>query len=141
MLFHIHAQMSVESVVPHSLHCIPVLHLAMAQRMLESEDLNKHPADLNADYVPITMLPIIGADEAMVRSYLKHFLVEAANTKEFEPYINDVYLRHLFAETKIVNGLGEPEQDLPGFHRRQRGDGVGWGQGDGDTQNEAVPAS
>ncbi len=81
----------------------------MAQRMLESEDLNKHPADLNADYVPITMLPIIGADEAMVRSYLKHFLVEAANTKEFEPYINDVYLRHLFAEGKIENGLGDPE--------------------------------
>ena len=39
-----------------------------------------------------------------------HFFVEAANYKEFEPCVNDVYLKHLFAETKIVNGLGEPEQ-------------------------------
>ena len=30
--------------------------------------------------------------------------------KEFEPYVNDVYLKHLFAETKIVDGLGDPEQ-------------------------------
>src|SRR5262249_58486879 len=34
----------------------------------------------------------------------------AASPKEFEPYINDVYLRHLFAEAKAVAGLGEPEQ-------------------------------
>src|SRR5262249_50221037 len=30
--------------------------------------------------------------------------------KEFESYINDVYLRHLFAEVKIENGLGDAEQ-------------------------------
>jgi len=45
-----------------------------------------------------------------VRSYLAHFLVDAADTKGFAPYIDDTYLRHLFAETKIVNALGEPEQ-------------------------------
>src|SRR5262249_47100809 len=29
--------------------------------------------------------------------------------KEYEPYVDDVYLRHLFAETKIENGLGDSE--------------------------------
>ena len=37
-------------------------------------------------------------------------MLDAANPKEFEPFINDIYLKHLFAETKILNGLGEPEQ-------------------------------
>src|SRR5205807_6718231 len=57
-----------------------------------------------------TLLPIVGADEELVRSYLKRFLLEADTPKEFEPYINDVYLRHLFAEAKIENGLGDAEQ-------------------------------
>ena len=52
----------------------------------------------------------VGDDEPLVRSYLLHFLVAADSPREFEPFIDDVYLRHLFAETKIVAGLGEPEQ-------------------------------
>src|SRR5205823_9516604 len=43
-------------------------------------------------------------------SYLLHFLPTADSFKEFEPYINDAYLRLLFAEAKIVNGLGDAEQ-------------------------------
>ena len=45
-----------------------------------------------------------------MRGYLLHFLTAADSPKEFEPYIDDVYLRHLFAEAKAVAGLGEPEQ-------------------------------
>ena len=30
--------------------------------------------------------------------------------KEFQQYVRDDYLKQLFAETKIVNGLGDPEQ-------------------------------
>src|SRR5262249_62162176 len=44
------------------------------------------------------------------RISLLHFLPAPASPKEFEPYINDVYLRHLFAEAKAVAGLDEPEQ-------------------------------
>ena len=78
--------------------------------MQESEALKRFACDLNANYGGVTQLAPIGNDEPLVRQYLAHFFVDAANPKEFEPYINDVYLRHLFAETKIVNGLGEPEQ-------------------------------
>jgi hypothetical protein len=80
----------------------------MAKAMLEREV--RFPADLNADFTGATLLPVIRVDEELVRSYLKHFLLGADSAKEFEPYINDVYLRHLFAETKIENGLGDAEQ-------------------------------
>ncbi|MBX3400732.1 MAG: hypothetical protein KF873_18515 [Gemmataceae bacterium] len=82
----------------------------MAKAMLESEELRRHPCDLNAEYSPLTLMPRIGGDEELVRSYLKHFFIAATSTKEFEPYINDVYLMHLFAETKAENGLGDAEE-------------------------------
>ncbi len=86
----------------------PVNYLSKAMR--ESDELKRFACDLNGNYGGATLLAPIGNDEPLVRSYLAHFFVDAANTQEFEPYINDIYLRHLFAETKIVHGLGEPEQ-------------------------------
>ena len=82
----------------------------LSRGMVESEGFKKFACDLNANYSGATLLPAIGDDEPLVRSYLAHFLVDAANSKEFEPYINDIYLQHVFAEVKIVNGLGDGEQ-------------------------------
>lgn len=82
----------------------------LSKAMQESEELRRNPSDLNFNFGGATLLPAIGNDESLVRRYLAYFFVDATGTKEFEPYVNDVYLRHLFAETKIVNGLGEPEQ-------------------------------
>ncbi len=81
----------------------------MSKAMLENNDFRRQPADLNYNCTSFTLLPVVGNDEPLVRSYLKEFLVKAQSPKEFEPYINDIYLKHLFAETKIENGLGEPE--------------------------------
>ncbi len=81
----------------------------MAPKWLERNESQQFPADLNADYTPITLLPRIGTDEELVRSYLRYFFIEATGYQEFEPYINDTYLKHLFAETKIENGLGDAE--------------------------------
>jgi hypothetical protein len=82
----------------------------MAKALLERDEALRYPADLNADFSGLTMLLPIVNDEALVRDYLKHFLVDADSPKGFEPYINDVYLRYLFAEVKIENGLGDAEQ-------------------------------
>ncbi len=82
----------------------------ISKTLRESEALKRFACDLNAAYKGVTLLPPIGNDEPLVRSYLAHFLVEADNTRAFAPWINDIYLQHLFAETKIVNGLGAPEQ-------------------------------
>ena len=82
----------------------------LSKKMLASDDLKRFPSDLNANYGGATLLAPIANDEPIVRSYLAHFLTDAPNTKEFEPYVNDVYLKLLFAEVKIVNGLGNAEQ-------------------------------
>ena len=86
----------------------PVGYLSKSMR--EGEAIKQHPAHLNHDLRPGTLLPPIANDEPLVRSYLQHLFLDAANPKEFEPFINDIYLKHLFAETTILNGLGEPEQ-------------------------------
>ena len=81
-----------------------------ARAFLESEAIKRFPCDLNSNYDGSTLLAPIGNDEPLVRQYLQIFLKDAEDAKEFEPYINDVYLRHLLAEVKITNGLGNPEQ-------------------------------
>lgn len=82
----------------------------IAPQLLQLEENRRFAADLNADFQGITFLPPVRNDEPLVQSYLHHFLVDEANTKPYEPYISDVYLRENLAEAKIVNGLGEPEQ-------------------------------
>lgn len=82
----------------------------MAKALLEAAESLRFPADLAADFTGVTLLPAVGNDEPLVRSYLKHLLAAADTPAEFEAYVNDVYLKHLFAEVKIENGLGEPEQ-------------------------------
>ncbi len=89
---------------------LPRQQAYMAKVMLEKEENNRFPAQLGSDFSAYTLLPRIDFDEPLVRSYLKHFFLDMNSAKEFEPYINDVYLRHLFAETKIENGLGDVEQ-------------------------------
>ena len=58
----------------------------------------------------VTLLPLIGTTSRWCAATSSTSSPTADSPKEFEPYINDVYLRHLFAETKIDDGLGEPEQ-------------------------------
>ncbi|HIF01066.1 MAG TPA: hypothetical protein EYQ63_29665 [Fuerstia sp.] len=70
----------------------------------------RYPANLAADFNSFTRCPVIGNDEPLIRDYLHRLLVKADNTREFEPYLNDRYLTQRLAETKIVNGLGNPEQ-------------------------------
>ena len=57
--------------------------------------------------------PPIGNEEPLVREYLLNFLREAANYDEYRPWIRDDFLKRLFAESKIVNGIGDPQQWAP----------------------------
>ncbi|WLD12472.1 hypothetical protein [Planctellipticum variicoloris] len=82
----------------------------VSKAMKESEPFKRFGCDLNASYDGATLLPAVGNDEPLVRSFLSHFFVEAGGTGEFETYVNDVYLKRMFAETKAVYGLGDPEQ-------------------------------
>lgn len=82
----------------------------LAEGFVELEQNRRFVADLNADFAGLTGLRPIGNDEAAVRDYLHHFFIDENTTKPYEPFIQDIYLRHVFAETKIVNGLGNAEQ-------------------------------
>lgn len=81
-----------------------------ARKLLESEVMRRFPCDLGATYGGVTQLAPVGNDEPLVRSYLTQFLRDAADAKEFEPFINDAYLKPLLAEVKITAGLGNVEQ-------------------------------
>ena len=52
-----------------------------AAKYLEPERAPPFPADLNADYQAVTLLPPVGNDEPLVRSYLLHFFVDEAELR------------------------------------------------------------
>jgi hypothetical protein len=66
--------------------------------------------DLGQSFAPHTPFPPIHDDERLVRDYLAHFFLTDENVDAFSDYVDDAYLKELFAETKIVNGLGDMEQ-------------------------------
>jgi hypothetical protein len=69
-----------------------------------------HRASLGANFQAHSMHPPVGNEEPLVRDFLMQFLKDAENTREFDDYIEHNYLKELFAETKIVNGIGDMEQ-------------------------------
>ena len=70
----------------------------------------RHIVNLNANYADrIMLLPIVN-DEPTIQHYLHHFLLEAEDSKDFEAYVRDTYLRRQFAITKILNGIGDTEK-------------------------------
>lgn len=82
----------------------------VAPELLKIEENARNPVNLQADYSPITLLPVVGDDEPLVRSYLEHYFQEADNYKAYEPFIRDTYLKTVFVSTKVLYGLGNAEQ-------------------------------
>lgn len=80
------------------------------QDYLRLNEHRNHRANLHQDFNGVTLLAPVGNDEPLVRGYLAHFFVKETAYKPYTTYINDLYLKHLFAEVKIVNGLGDVEQ-------------------------------
>lgn len=82
----------------------------MAPKLLDSEQSRLYPANLGMDFSQVTLLGPIGADEPLVRSFLAKFFENLESSAEFSPLVNDTYLKHLFAQTKIELGQGNVEQ-------------------------------
>jgi len=82
----------------------------MNVEFMRLEESRRHTANLKSNFQEMILLLPVVDDEPLVRSYLHHFFVDETTYKPYEPYINDIYLKRNFAETKIVNGLGEGEQ-------------------------------
>ncbi len=79
-------------------------------RYLNQPSQQRFVADLNANFGAATQLPAVVNDEPLVRSFSQHFFSTETTYQPYVAYLNDVYVKHLFAETKIVNGLGDAEQ-------------------------------
>jgi hypothetical protein len=88
---------------------LPRFQPYMAPAWNDRADSHRFPAHLNADYSASTRLPAVNADQELVRDYLKHFLKDAADTAEFDPYVEATWLTHLFAEVRVESGQGDPE--------------------------------
>lgn len=79
-------------------------------KVLEALENRRHSADLNASFGNLFRCPPIRNDEPIVREYLMHFFKKETDFKTYVPWIRDDYLKRVFAETKIVNGLGDQEK-------------------------------
>ncbi|MBP6601762.1 MAG: hypothetical protein KA250_08165, partial [Verrucomicrobiales bacterium] len=64
--------------------------------------------DLNQEIAGGSFLPRIGSDEELVRGYLEHFFAGDENYTRFSPLILETYLKQVFAETKLLRGVGDP---------------------------------
>ena len=81
----------------------------VAPKILASDAARAFPCNLGQSFEGSLLAPI-GNDEPLVRRFLAHFLVDAADRREFAPFIESDYLARLLAETKLTSGLGEKEK-------------------------------
>ena len=82
----------------------------MKQEYVNRRELVNFQASLDASYQGVTPFMPIQTDEPLVRDYLMHFFVAEDSFEPYALYIQDNYLKEVFAETKILNGIGDMEK-------------------------------
>ena len=66
-------------------------------------------ANLNEDFTGVAFLPPIRNEQPLVETYLQHFLRDARETRAFERYLQPDFLRKVFARTKLMSGVANPQ--------------------------------
>ena len=67
--------------------------------------------DLNANLSEVLVaVPPIGSDEWLVREYLLHLFKTEPRWEPWAVWLHDAWVKQVFAEAKIVHGIGNPEQ-------------------------------
>ncbi|MCA9262945.1 MAG: hypothetical protein KDA60_03820, partial [Planctomycetales bacterium] len=82
----------------------------VARTFATSVEFQRNTANLAQDFGTVSGLPPVGQDETLVRAYLLHFFESETSYSSYEPLVDVDYLKRLFAEAKIVNGLGDAER-------------------------------
>ncbi len=67
-------------------------------------------ANLNEDYTQLALLPPIGDETPLIRSYLELYLRDADDSDAFAGLIRADYLNDVFAETKLLAGIGPADR-------------------------------
>ncbi len=70
----------------------------------------QHFVDPNADYARATLMPPVGSDDALIRDYLLHLFVKEENYDAYAKLLLEDWVKPVFAEAKIVNGIGDQEK-------------------------------
>lgn len=81
----------------------------MSPRFLEQSENQHRGADLNATFDVLGSGPI-GSDDELVRNYLLHFAKEEASWEPWAEWLNEDWLKPIFAEAKITAGAPDPER-------------------------------
>ncbi|NNE01424.1 MAG: carboxypeptidase regulatory-like domain-containing protein [Pirellulaceae bacterium] len=81
----------------------PIIHIEWARRPIQK-------ANLGENFMDMALLSPIGDEQSLVRTYLEHFLQDANDTTALEQYLRPEYLRRVFAETKLMAGIGDEQQ-------------------------------
>ena len=79
-------------------------------KYIGQETVSRFAADCQADFADLTGFPPVGDDEPLVHSYLQHFFLTETSYQPYQEFLEDTYLKHTFATTKILFGLGDAEQ-------------------------------
>ena len=82
----------------------------MRPELVKNTRNRSHIVNMNANYSTWIRLMPVGNDEPMIREYLHHFLLDAEDESDFQPYILNKYLERQFATVKILNGIGDAEK-------------------------------
>lgn len=75
-------------------------------------EFQKCMVSLDQKFDPQTLLPPIRFDDQMVRDYLAHFFLTEEGYKPYSEFIREEYLREVFAQTRILNGLGDASKNF-----------------------------
>lgn len=67
-------------------------------------------ANLSQDFTEIALISPIVDESELVRTYLEIFLRDADSPEAFATLIRADYLNEVFAETKLLAGVGQPDQ-------------------------------
>jgi hypothetical protein len=66
-------------------------------------------ANLREDFTDVALLPPIVNEQPLVETYLEHFLRDARDTSAFDRFLKPDYLRRVFARTKLLAGVANPQ--------------------------------
>ena len=83
----------------------------MRMEYVDKPLLAAHPVDLNANLAEVLIgAAPIGNDEWLVRDYLLELLKNEVSWEPWATYLRESYVKALFAESKIVHGIDDPEK-------------------------------
>jgi hypothetical protein len=80
------------------------------EKCRKDPDLRDAIFSLGESFDEVLRLAAVEDDEPLVADYVSHFFVDAKDIKPFDTWILDSWLKVRFAETKILNGLGDMEK-------------------------------